>query len=373
MYRYNGSDESFFTMKMAIIGLANSGKTTVYNALTRSTAETTNFSGGQLEPNMATVKVPDPRLQALAAMFNPRKITAADVQYVDVAGISGSGGQGGGLPPALLNYISGADALLHVVRAFADESVPHPDGSIDVARDIEAVDLELAFSDLAIIEKRLLKLNAEITKMSTKDRELRIAERDLLVRLQTALEQGTSIRAAGMSDEEERMVRGYQFLSAKPLLQVINIDEGQITSPPQVAYDHVQSGLVALCGKIEAELAQLDDDDAKSFMDDLGISEPARDRVIGKSYELLGLMSFLTAGQDEVRAWTIERNTPAVEAAGAIHSDIQRGFIRAEIVAFDDLMRAGGMVDAKKAGTVRMEGKLYTVKDGDICNFLFNV
>jgi GTP-binding protein YchF len=360
-------------MKIAIIGLPNSGKTTVFNALTRGTAETAAYSSGQLEPNIATVKVPDGRLQVLADMFKPRKVTPADVQYVDVGGLSGGAERGAGLPPALLNYIGGADALLHVARAFADEGVPHPEGSVDLARDVESVDLELAFSDLAIIERRLQRLNAEIGKMSSKDREQRLAERDLLVRLQGQLEGGTPIRDVDMTDEEARLVRGYQFLTAKPLLLVINIGEQQIASPPQLGYDHRQSDVVALAGKIEAELAQLDDEDARSFMDDLGIAEPARDRVIARSYDLLGLMSFLTAGPDEVRAWTIRKGTPAVEAAGAIHTDIQRGFIRAEIVPYEDLVRAGGMPEAKKHGTVRLEGKQYIVQDGDVCHFLFNV
>jgi ribosome-binding ATPase len=360
-------------MKIAIIGLANSGKTTVFNALTRGTAETTAYASGQLEPNLATVKVPDARLDVLARMFSPKKNTPADVQYVDVGGLSSGARQSGGLPPALLNFIGGADALLHVARAFADETVAHPEGSVDLARDVESVDLELAFSDLGIIERRLVKLNAEIGKMASKDRDLRIAERDLLVRLQAALEDGTPIRDLEMGEEEERVLRGYQFLTAKPLLLAINIGEDQLKNPPSFAYDHRKSDVVALCGKVEAELAQLDDEDARAFMDDLGISEAARDRVIARSYDLLGLISFLTAGPDEVRAWTIRRNTPAVEAAGAIHSDIQRGFIRAEIVAFDDLVKAGGMAEAKKQGTVRMEGKTYIVKDGDVCHFLFNV
>lgn len=360
-------------MKIAIIGLANSGKTTVFNALTRGTAETAAYSSGQMEPNLATVRVPDGRLEVLARMFKPRKVTFADVQYVDVAGISGGGRQGGGLPPALLNYIGSADALLHVVRAFEDTGVPHPDGSVDLQRDIQVVDLELAFSDLAIIEKRLNRLAAEIPKMAAKDKELRIAERDLLTRLKTALEADQPIRSLDLRAEEERMIRGYQFLSAKPLLLVPNIGEDQLQAPPQVDYPHPRSAVVPVCGKIEAELAQLDDADSRSFMEDLGISSPARDLVIQRSYELLGLISFLTAGPDEVRAWTIRRQTPAVEAAGTIHSDIQRGFIRAEIVAYDDLVRAGSMAEAKKHGTVRMEGKSYIVQDGDICHFLFNV
>lgn len=360
-------------MKIAIIGLANSGKTTVFNALTRGTAETATYTSGQLEPNLATVKVPDARLAVLTRMFDPKKTTPADVQYVDMGGLSSGARQSGGLPPALLNYIGGADALVHVVRAFTDEAVAHPEGSVDTTRDVASVDLELIFSDLGIIERRLTRLNAEIGKMSSKDRDLRIAERDLLVRLQQELEAERPIRDVDLSDEEERLLRGYQFLTAKPLLLVINIGEDRIADPPRFAYPHRRSDVVAICGKVEAELAQLDDEDAQAFMDDLGISAAARDRVIAASYELLGLVSFLTAGPDEVRAWTIRRNTPAVEAAGAIHSDIQRGFIRAEIVAYDDLIKAGGMNEAKKAGVVRLEGKQYIVKDGDVCHFLFNV
>ena len=360
-------------MKIAIIGLPNSGKTTVFNALTRGSAETTAYASGQLEPNVATVKVPDERLTVLTRMFSPKKTTPADVQYVDVGGLSSGARQSGGLPPALLNFIGGADALLHVARAFEDDTVAHPEGSVNLARDVESVDLELAFSDMAIIERRLAKLNAEIGKMSAKDRDLRIAERDLLVKLLGGLENGAPIRDIELTEEEQRLLRGYQFLTAKPQMLVVNIGESQIATPPAFDYPHRESDVVALGGKIEAELAQLDDEDAQAFMEDLGIKEAARDRVIASSYNLLGLMSFLTAGPDEVRAWTIRRNTPAVEAAGAIHSDIQRGFIRAEIVAYDDLIKAGGMTEAKKQGTVRMEGKTYVVKDGDVCHFLFNV
>ncbi len=359
-------------MKIAIIGLANSGKTTVFNALTRGTAETAAYSSGQMEPNLATVKVPDERLAVLAQMFKPRKVTYADVQYVDVAGIGG-GKPAGGLPPALLNYLASADALLHVVRAFEDPGVPHPEGTVDPRRDIQTVDLELTFSDLAIIEKRLNRLNAEIPKMATKEKELRTVERDLLMRLKEHLEADLPIRSLDLNEDEERLIRGYQFLTAKPMLIVLNIGEEHLQAPPMVEYPYPRSAVAPVCGKIEAELAQLDDADAQSFMEDLGITRPARDLVIQRSYELLGLVSFLTAGPDEVRAWTIRRQTPAVEAAGVIHSDIQRGFIRAEVVAYDDLVKAGSMSEAKKHGAVRMEGKTYIVQDGDVCHFLFNV
>ena len=359
-------------MKIAIIGLPNSGKTTVFNALTRGNAETTSYSSGQLEPNIATVKVPDGRLTQLTTMFNPRKITPADVQYVDVAGISGDS-EGGGLPGALLNYIQGSDAFVHVVRAFEDDNVPHPQNTVNAARDIATLDLELMFSDMAIIERRLARLVGEITKMSSKDKELRIAERDALLRLQSALESEVPVRDVDLSEDEDKLLKGYQFLSGKPMLLVLNTGDNQIAAPPTVEYNHRRSDVVAISAKIEADLAQMDDEDATTFMEDLGITQAARELAITKSYNLLGLISFLTAGPDEVRAWTIRRQTPAVEAAGTIHSDIQRGFIRAQVVAFNDLMRAGSMVEAKKQGTVRMEGKTYIVQDGDLCEFLFNI
>ncbi|HEY1012367.1 MAG TPA: redox-regulated ATPase YchF [Herpetosiphonaceae bacterium] len=360
-------------MRIGIIGLPNSGKTTVFNALTRGTIETAAYSSGQIEPNLAMVKVPDERLDALAKLYKPKKLTPADVQYIDVAGMSSDASASGGLSPQFLNYISQVDALLHVVRAFEDDSVAHSDGSVNPARDLASVDLELMFSDMAIIERRVTRLKAEIGKMPTKDREVRQLELETLERLYAGLEAEKPIRAQELNEDEARALRGFQFLSAKPVLVVVNIGENQLSAPPALSYDLPKSALVTLAGKVEAELAQLEDEDARAFMDDLGISEPARDRVIKASYAMLGLMSFLTAGEDEVRAWTIRTGTPAVESAGAIHSDIQRGFIRAEIVAFNDLMAAGDMAAAKKAGTVRLEGKTYIVKDGDIIHFLFNV
>ncbi len=362
-------------MKIGIIGLPNSGKTTVFNALTGGSAETAAYSSGSLEPNLASVKVPDPRLNVLAEMYKPKKTTFADVQYIDVAGLSGNTRQSGGLSPAFLNYIAQVDALVHVVRAFEDPNVPHPQDTVNPQRDIETVDLELAFSDMAIIERRLQRLNGEIGKTAGKERELRVQERDVLLRLQTALESDTPLRDVDITPDEEKMLRGYQFLSAKPILLVLNIGENELGQDvaATISYPHRKSAVVQLAGKIEAEIAQLEGEDARAFLDDLGIQEPARERAIRATFDLLGLVSFLTAGPDEVRAWPIPAGMAAVEAAGEIHSDIQRGFIRAEVVAYDDLIAAGSMVEAKKRGTVRMEGKTYIVQDGDICNFLFNI
>lgn len=290
-------------MKIGIIGLPNSGKTTVFNALTGGTAETAAYSSGQLEPNLATVKVPDERLNTLAQMYKPKKITSADVQYIDVAGLSGDR-KGGGLPAAFLNYIAQVDALLHVVRAFEDASVPHPEESVNPTRDIETVDLELMFSDMAIIERRLQRIEPEIKKMTGKEKELRVQERDVLTRLQAGLEQNTPIRDQGLSVDEEKLLRGFQFLSAKPILVVLNVGEAQLNQDvaSTIDYTHQKAAVTQLAGKVEAEIAQLDEADAELFLADLNISEPARFRVIEQSYNLLGLISFLTAGPDEVRA-----------------------------------------------------------------------
>ena len=360
-------------MKIAIIGLSNSGKTTTFNALTRRTAETAAFSSGRLEPNLALVKVPDARLEDLAQIYKPRKVTAAEVQYVDVNGFRAEVDRKDGLSAELLGYVGTADALLHVVRAFEDERAPHPLGSVNPQRDLGLVEVELIFSDLMIIERRLERLEKDFRKLSGQERNISAAERDLLCRLKGALEDEKPIRDVELSSQEEKLLRGYQFLSMKPVLVVLNIGENQTSDPPPLESTHAKSLVVPLSAKVEAELAQLDDGDAREFMEALGVHEPARDRVIKSSYSLLGLISFLTVGEDEVRAWTIRQGTISVEAGGVIHSDIQRGFIRAEVVSFQDLIHAGNMVTAKKQGRVRLEGKEYVVKDGDISHFLFNV
>lgn len=360
-------------MKIAIIGLANCGKTTVFNALTRGTARTANYSSARLEPNLATVKVPDPRLQVLNNLYNPRKLTPAEVQYVDIGGISGGAEKGGGLAPELLNYVGGSDALLHVVRAFEDSNVPHPFHSVDLQRDIETVDLELILSDLAIVEKRLERLQKEIKKLPPQERRPSQTEQELLQRVQQQLLQERPVRDLALEPNERKMLRGFQLLTAKPVLLALNTGEESIAHPPQIQYSHVDSEVVSISARVEAELAQLEEDEALEFMQELQIREAARDRVIAASYRLLGLVSFLTVGEDEVRAWTIRMGANAAEAGAAIHSDIQRGFIRAEVVTYENLIEAGKISEARKRGLLRLEGKQYVVQDGDICNFLFNV
>ncbi len=361
-------------MKIAIIGLPNCGKTTVFNALTGGSAETAAFSSGKLEPNLATVKVPDPRLNVLADMYDPKKLTPAEVQYVDVGGFSGSQKNKGGLSPELLGFIGTADAFLHVVRSFKNETVPHPDGSVDAARDLSNLDLELMFSDLSIIERRQERLGKDVKRLTGKERDDARREKGIMDRLQAALEDEKPLRDLELTPEEFKIIKGYQLLTLKPVLVVLNSGEnltpdGDVT----LTYDHRESSVFSLSAKVEAELAQMDEEEAQEFLVDLGIQQPARDKVISASYALLGLISFLTVGKDEVRAWTIRSGTAAPQAGGTVHSDIERGFIRAEVVTYNDLVKAGSMAEAKKHGTVRLEGKEYIVKDGDICNFLFNV
>lgn len=360
-------------MKVAIIGLPFSGKTTVFNALTRGKAETAAWGSGKLAPNLATVKVPDARLPVLQEMYNPRKLTHAEVQYVDIGGVEAPGERRSGIPSEVISFIGTSDALLIVVRAFEDAAIPHPLGNIDPSRDLVAVDQELILTDLLVVERRVEKLEKEVTKLPLKDRPPKQAELEALLRLKQALEAEQPVRSVELSPQEEKMLRGFQFLTAKPVMVVVNVGEDLLQNPPQVTYSHPRSEVAVLSARIEAELAQLDEADAAEFMAELGIDEPARDRVIAASYRLLGLISFLTVGEDEVRAWTVRAGTPAPEAGGVIHSDIQRGFIRAEVVPYEALAAAGSMTEAKKRGVVRLEGKEYLIRDGDVAHFLFNV
>ncbi len=365
-------------VQLVLIGLPQSGKTTVFNALTGASAATGTFTGSEEEPNLATVKVPDPRLDVLTRMFQPRRTVPAEIQYWDVAGLA-KGIHERGLGGRLLGYLQQASALVHVVRAFDDPAVPHPEGSIDPLRDIATIDLELLFVDLAMVDKRLQRIRQMIPKLRGPERELHEREGAVLERLHRALTDGTPIRALELEPDEEKLLRGFGFLTQKPLLILLNLGEERLAESEALlaAVSRQVSGprvaVEALPGKLEAELAQLPPGDAAAFMQELGISEPARNRVIRTSYQLLGLISFFTVGPDEVRAWTIRRGATAVEAAGAIHSDLAQGFIRAEVVHYDDLVRVGGLAEARKAGVLRLEGRTYVVEDGDIVHILFNV
>ncbi len=367
------------SLSLVIVGLPSSGKTTVFNALTRAEAATGTYTTAEDQPNLAMVKVPDRRLDVLAGLFKPKKVVPADVQYVDVAGLAKGMGERG-LGGQLLGHLAQGQALVHVVRAFADENVPHPEDTVDPLRDIETLNLELAFSDLGIIEKRLERIRNTIGKTRGPEREANEREAAILERLRVAVEEGTPIREVELTEDERKVLRGFGFLTGKPLLILLNLGEEQLgaegerlVAAARERFGRPQVEVAALAGKIEMELAQLDPADAAEFMADLGIAESGLDRVIGLSYDLLGLISFLTAGPDECRAWTIPAGSTAVEAAGAIHSDLARGFIRAEVVAYDDLVASGSLPEARKRGLLRAEGRTYIVKDGDVIEILFNI
>lgn len=362
-------------MQVTIVGLPGSGKTTVFNALTGGHAETGGFSGSRAAPNMNVVKVPDERVDSLAALFHPRKTTYADVTYVDVA-IPAGAAREGTVNPDVLALVRNADALLHVARAFDDPSAATP---ADPWRDVDDLDLEFTVADLSVIEKRLEKLTTQGRHGSQAERDQVQREEELLRRLEPHLSEGRPLRSFGLTHDEELLLRGYRFLTQKPVLIVLNIDEGRLPEAPtlesdgRARYAQPQTDVAALAGKIEAELGELGEEDARLFMDDLGIAEPSRGRTVRLTYDLLGLFSFFTAGDDECRAWTLRRGATALDAAGAIHSDLARGFIRAQVIGVDDLLEAGSMAEARSRGTLRQEGRNYEVKDGEVLEVLFNV
>ncbi|MBX3070050.1 MAG: redox-regulated ATPase YchF [Thermomicrobiales bacterium] len=368
------------TTKLVIVGLPGSGKTTVFNALTQSDVATGGFSG-QDEAHVAVVKVPDERLDLLTEMFNPQRKVPADIHYVDVGGLS-KGMAEKGLSGQLLGNLSQGDALVHVVRAFEDDNLPHPDGSVDAVRDIETINLELMFSDLGIVEKRIERLTAQIPKFKGTEREVNERELALMHLLKEKLEADIPLRevVGDLEPEDQKTLRGFALLTSKPLLILLNVSESQLGEESAALVERARDQFArpgvevdALCGQIEMEIGQLSDEDAAVFLADLGIDESSRARVIRLSFGLLGLIPFFTVGPDECRAWTITRGTVAVDAAAEIHTDISRGFIRAEVVSYDDMIAAGSMAEVKKAGKFRREGKTYVVESGDIINYLFNV
>ena len=362
-------------MKAGIIGLPLCGKTTLFNVLTKRNVQTGGYGGGA-EPNIGTVKVPDARIDTLSKMFEPKKTTYATVEYVDVAGLTKGSVQSGGLGSQLLTHIRNVDAIIHVVRTFTNETVPTPDEGIDPSRDIETINFELMLSDLGIIEKRIEKIQIDIKKKGEKSKA---TELDLMERLKEHLENEQPIRDIELSEDEERLLRGYQFLTQKPMLIVLNVGEDEIQNTSkyqELMSQHESQGIptVALSAEIESEIGQLEsEDDIQAFMEDMGIEELGLTKLIRVSYDLLGLISFFTVGKDEVRAWTIPKETKAVHAAGAIHSDLERGFIRAEVTHYGDFMTHGSFANAKLHGVLRVEGKEYIVQDGDIINVRFNV
>jgi hypothetical protein len=357
-------------LRAGLIGFSSTGKTALFQLLT--SAREAHRLAGKSEANVGVSRVPDERLDRLTALFNPRKHVPATVEFADIAGVGGarSGAQ------ALLDVAAfrNADALLHVVRLFLDPAVAHPAGSVDPARDVRAMEDELILADLGVVERRLERLERDLRKGHTPELK---KEQDVLVRCRAALEEGRPLRALDLELEDAKRLRGFQFLSAKPLLLVLNLDEADLAKADQAVSLAGLKGFmpgaatrtVPICAKIELEIAQLEPADAQAFMADLGLRESGLDRVIRASYDLLGYISFFTVGEDECRAWSIPRNTPAQLAAGEIHTDIQRGFIRAEVVRYEHLLARGSLAHCREHGELRLEGKEYIVLDGDVINF----
>lgn len=363
-------------MKIGIVGLPNVGKSTMFNSITKAGAECANYPFCTIEPNVGMVPVPDERLDELTKMYRPQKTTHAVIEFVDIAGLVKGASKGEGLGNKFLSHIRETDSICEVVRCFDDSNVVHVDGSVDPIRDIETINLELIFADLETVNKRLDKARKNLKADKKYQQEI-----DLLEKIKENLENGISARAIDFTEEEQELVREMFLLTTKPILYIANISEEQLENAEkdemvQKVKEYAakeKAEVIPLCVKIEEELSGLEDEDKKEMLEALGLAESGLDKVIKKSYDLLGLMSFLTAGEPEVRAWTIKKGTKAPQAAGKIHSDIERGFIKAEVVSYSDLMKEGSMVNAKEKGLVRSEGKEYIMQDGDIALFKFNV
>ncbi|SFE63352.1 redox-regulated ATPase YchF [Alteribacillus iranensis] len=360
-----------------IVGLPNVGKSTLFNAITQAGAESANYPFCTIDPNVGIVEVPDGRLQKLTELVKPKKTVPTAFEFTDIAGIVEGASKGEGLGNQFLSHIRQVDAISHVVRCFDDGEITHVSGSVDPIRDIQVINLELILADLETVEKRASKV-AKLAKSKDKDA---IAEHEVLQKLISAFENEEPARSVDLTEDERKIVRGFQLLTMKPVLYAANVSEEDLLSDEdndfvKAVKDHAASEgseVITVCAKIESEIAELEGEERQEFLEELGIQEAGLDQLIRAAYRLLGLETYFTAGEQEVRAWTIKSGTKAPQAAGVIHTDFERGFIRAEVVSYVDLMNAGSMTAAKEAGKVRLEGKEYVVKDGDVIHFRFNV